>query len=495
MVEMNNDWGMGGGSMGSFGGGLGDKLNKDWAMNLLDKFSAPSHGYDYDVFVIGGGSGGISCARTASTLGKKVALADFVPPTPQGTEWGLGGTCVNVGCIPKKMMHYAGTLAEARQDMKLQGWEDIDIESGKPKWETMIHSIQQHIKSLNWGFIIELNKTNTTYFNEYASFVDAHTILLKKADGETQTKTADKIVIAVGGRPSYPDIPGAREYGITSDDLFSMKKPPGKTLVVGASYVALECAGFLTALGFDTTVMVRSILLRGFDQDMANMIGEHMAYNETKFIHGTTPTKLTRESVDGPITVQFTDSDGNEKSATYDTVLFAIGRYAVTEGLNLANAGVVAESNGKLKANEREETNVPHIYALGDVLHGKLELTPVAIKAGQLLAKRICGKSQEMMDYEMVPTTVFTPIEYGSIGLSEVQAKERFGAENIDTFHTKFRPLEWEYDRNRKRTAYTKVLVNKSDNNRVVGFHMCAPNAGEITQGVAFGLKCGMTKE
>lgn len=189
-------------------------------------------------------------------------------------------------------------------------------------------------------------------------------------------------MIAVGGRPSYPDIPGAREYGITSDDLFSMKKPPGKTLVVGASYVALECAGFLTALGFDTTVMVRSILLRGFDQDMANMIGEHMAYNETKFIHGTTPTKLTRESVDGPITVQFTDSDGNEKSATYDTVLFAIGRYAVTEGLNLANAGVVAESNGKLKANEREETNVPHIYALGDVLHGKLELTPVAIKAG-----------------------------------------------------------------------------------------------------------------
>lgn len=119
MVEMNNDWGMGGGGMGGFGGGLGDKLNKDWAMNLLDKFSAPSHGYDYDIFVIGGGSGGISCARTASALGKKVALADFVPPTPQGTEWGLGGTCVNVGCIPKKMMHYAGTLAEARQDMKL----------------------------------------------------------------------------------------------------------------------------------------------------------------------------------------------------------------------------------------------------------------------------------------------------------------------------------------------------------------------------------------
>jgi|Transcript_23224 thioredoxin reductase (NADPH) len=242
-----------------------------------------------------------------------------------------------------------------------------------------------HIRSLNWGFKAELMKAKVKYFNEYASFVDAHTIQLKKANGDLQTKTADKIVVAVGGRPSYPDIPGAREFGITSDDIFSMQKPPGKTLVVGASYVALECAGFLVAHGFDTTVMVRSILLRGFDQDMANLIGEHMSMYHTKFINGATPKSLTRESEDGPITVTWQDSEG-EKSDTYDTVLFAIGRYAVTEGLNCANAGVQAESNGKFKCNEQDQTNVENIFAIGDVLHGRLELTPVAIRAGGLLA-------------------------------------------------------------------------------------------------------------
>jgi len=180
------------------------------------------------------------------------------------------------------MMHYAGILSEARHDMKNQGW-NINLDD-KPQWEPMVQNIQQHIKSLNWGFKADLIKAKAKYFNEYASFVDAHTLELKKANGQTQRVTADKIVIAVGGRPSYPDIPGAKEFGITSDDIFSKPTAPGKTLVVGASYVALECAGFLTALGYDTTVMVRSILLRGFDQDMANLIGEHMAAYHTKFI-------------------------------------------------------------------------------------------------------------------------------------------------------------------------------------------------------------------
>ena len=175
-----------------------------------------------------------------------------------------------------------------------------------------------------------------------------------------------------------------------------------------------------------------------------------------------------------------------------------MGRYAVTAGLNLANAGVVAESNGKFKVNAQEQTNVENIYAVGDVLHGRLELTPVAIKTGNLLAARICGTGTAVMDYDSIPTTVFTPLEYGTVGLTEQEAKDRHGADNIATYHTKFKPLEWAVDKfitEGKRTAYTKVLVNKTDSNRVVGFHMCAPNAGEITQGVAFGFKCGMTKE
>lgn len=265
--------------------------------------------YDYDVFVIGGGSGGISCARHCATMGKRVALADFVPPSPAGTKWGLGGTCVNVGCIPKKMMHYAGILAEARSDMAMQGW--TVEEKPEHNWGSMVGNIQNHIKSLNWGFKADLIKAKCKFFNMYASFIDAHTLELKKANGDTQTVTADKIVIAVGGRPSMPDIPGAKEFGISSDDIFSLKKAPGKTLVVGASYVALECAGFLTALGYDTTVMVRSILLRGFDSDMANLIGDHMEMYHTKFIRGATPSKLERLSGDdGPITVTYNTSEG-----------------------------------------------------------------------------------------------------------------------------------------------------------------------------------------
>ena len=222
------------------------------------------------------------------------------------------------------------------------------------------------------------------YFNAYAKFVDPHTVELTDKKGKTETITADKFVIAVGGRPSYPGIPGDKEFGITSDDLFSMKKSPGKTLVIGASYVALECAGFLTAFGYDTTVMVRSIFLRGFDQDMAERIAKHMALGHTKFIRGAVPTKL--EKTDGKVTAFWKSDDGQDHSDVFDTVLFAIGRYAVTAGINCEAAGLKTEKNGKFKVKANEETNVSHIYAIGDVQDGRLELTPTAIKAGMLLA-------------------------------------------------------------------------------------------------------------
>jgi pyruvate/2-oxoglutarate dehydrogenase complex dihydrolipoamide dehydrogenase (E3) component len=263
--------------------------------------------YDYDLFVIGGGSGGISAARHANLAGKRVALADFVEPTPTGTKWGIGGTCVNVGCIPKKMMHYAATLAEARKDQELSGFvQDYTV---KHDWVKMVKQIQMHIKGLNWGYKSDMIKLKIKYFNSYAKFADAHTITLDNGKGVVETVTAEKIVIAVGGRPSYPDIPGDKEFGITSDDIFSLKEAPGKTLVVGASYVALECAGFLTALGYDTTVMVRSILLRGFDQDMAKRIGTFMKDTHTRFVEGATPSKLEKlES--GMIKVTYKMNDG-----------------------------------------------------------------------------------------------------------------------------------------------------------------------------------------
>lgn len=195
-------------------------------------------------------------------------------------------------------------------------------------WSKLVQTVNMHIKSLNWAYKSELQTMGVKYYNAYAKFVDPHTVELTDKKGKTEIITADKFVIAVGGRPSYAGIPGDKEFGITSDDLFSMKKSPGKTLVVGASYVALECAGFLTAFGYDTTVMVRSIFLRGFDQDMAERIGKHMKLGHTKFIRGAQPTKLEKQG--DKITAFWKLDDGTEHSDEFDTVMFAIGRYAVT---------------------------------------------------------------------------------------------------------------------------------------------------------------------
>ena len=227
----------------------------------------------YDLIVIGGGSGGLACAKKASKLlgqsdaGPKVAVCDFVKPSPPGTTWGLGGTCVNVGCIPKKLMHQASLLGEGMHDAKSYGWEVA--EQTKHNWETMVTNVQMHIKSLNFGSRSDLMTEGVKYYNAYATFTDANTVTAVDKKGKTHTLTADKFVVATGGRPRYPDIPGAKEHCITSDDVFAMKTPPGKTLVVGASYVALECAGFLRALGCEVAVLMRSAPLRGFDQERA----------------------------------------------------------------------------------------------------------------------------------------------------------------------------------------------------------------------------------
>ena len=225
--------------------------------------------YDYDLFVIGGGSGGLACAKEAKRQGAKVAVADFVSPTPRGTKWGLGGTCVNVGCIPKKLLHYSSLQGEFMQDTRDAGW-DIP-EDPSHDWKKMIKTVQRHVKSLNWGYKVQLIDSDIEYFNNHASFVDPHTISLKDASGdEVQRITAQHVMIATGGRPSYGNLPGAEEYCITSDDLFWMPQVPDRMLVVGASYIALECAGFLKGFHKDVSVMVRSILLRGFDLEMGS---------------------------------------------------------------------------------------------------------------------------------------------------------------------------------------------------------------------------------
>jgi pyruvate/2-oxoglutarate dehydrogenase complex dihydrolipoamide dehydrogenase (E3) component len=456
------------------------------------------HDFDYDLIVIGGGSGGLACSKEAARLGARVAVCDFVTPTPLGTTWGLGGTCVNVGCIPKKLMHKASLLGDGFTDAESYGWKvpekvhhsweamvrrprlspshplshGIHQRTPKSRWLTFrppsaaskplllfspllsthpvekflplqVGSVQDHIASLNFGYRTELRSKNVTYLNELASFVDGNTIECVDGKGKARKVTAASFVIAVGGRPKYPGVPGDKELCITSDDLFSLPKSPGKTLVVGASYVALECAGFITGLGLNSTVMMRSIPLRGFDQDCAERVCQNMELHGTRFLRRCVPEKFERASGKEGGGIKVTWSGGDETSGggaggseVFDTVILAIGRYAVTESLKLSSAGVTTVK-GSLKiagtgqgVGAEEGTEAKNLFAIGDVLEGRPELTPVAIKAGTLLARRLFGGASERMDYTHVATTVFTPLEYSCVGLSEEEAREKYGEES-----------------------------------------------------------------
>jgi len=443
--------------------------------------------YDYDYFVIGGGSGGLASAKAAADLGAKVAVADFVKPSPAGTTWGLGGTCVNVGCIPKKLMHISALYRETQGDAHGMGWETKSSHS----WEEMVTKVDNYIKSLNWGAKTELRSKSIKYYNAFATFVDPHTVQLEDKAGEKQTVTFKYCLIACGGRPSYGDYPGARDCCISSDDIFWQKKAPGRTLVIGAAYIALECAGFLAGLGFEVTVMVRSILLRGFDQDCAEMIGSYMEKHGIMFVRGTTPSRFEKTE-SGQVRVFVKDAE----FGVYDTVLMAVGRTGCAGWLNCKAAGLeVQERNGKLIC-DNERTSVSHIYAVGDVIDGKPELTPVAIQAGRLLARRLFGGSLKLMDYSDVATAVFTPLEYGTVGYSEEDAKKALGEERVKTYHCTAIPLEWNLNSERSDDqGYMKVIVDVAAGEKVIGVHILGPNAGEVIQGISVAVKAGCTKE
>jgi thioredoxin reductase (NADPH) len=290
-------------------------------------------------------------------------------------------------------------------------------------------------------------------------------------------------------------VKGAEEFGITSDDLFWLDKSPGKTLVVGASYVALECAGFLTKLGCDVTLMVRSIFLRGYDQDMAERVGSYMEAHGTKIYRPAIPLELSKSS-SGKIKVLYKQTADNvENTEEFDTVLFAIGRKARTETLNIEKIGVSLAKNKKIITNQYEQTEVPNIYAIGDVAFGKPELTPVAIMAGRLLASRLMRTGTKLMDYTIIPSCVYTPLEYGFCGLTEEGAKEKYGKEQIIVYHSGFKPLEWNFLQSRESDAcYIKLIVENATD-RILGYHYLGPNAGEVVQGYASALMMGVTKE
>ncbi len=457
---------------------------------MKDDGHTKDHGYDYDLIVIGGGSGGMAAAKEAALHGAKVALCDFVKPSPKGTSWGLGGTCVNVGCIPKKLFHIGATLREsitadanffgissvgAKPDEFLMQLPPIETE---PQWDVAKMNIQNYIRGLNFKYRVRLREKSVQYLNKLATFKDTHTVEVVDKKGNASEITASRFLVAVGGRPSPLDCEGG-DLAISSDDVFFLDKDPGKTLCVGASYISLECAGFLAGLGKDVTVAVRSILLRGFDRECSERIGDYMKGHGVNFKSKVTPAKLEKVDDDK---IKVTFSDGTDD--TYDTVLAAVGRTADTAKLGLESVKVDTNPKNRKITTKFEQSSCPNIYAVGDVMDGCPELTPVAIQAGVALARRLFGGSKEPMDYVNVCTTVFTPLEYSCVGLSEEDAIEKYGADGIEVYHREFLPLEWSLSQARHDSnAFTKVVVEKkSGKEQVLGMHYVGPNAGEVMQ-------------
>ena len=340
---------------------------------LLDDGHKPDHGYDYDLFVIGGGSGGMTAAKEAAAHGAKVALCDFVKPSPKGTKWGLGGTCVNVGCIPKKLYHIGATLKEtfhadgsfygiSKTESNPDEFGQLSPTETKMHWDVVKSNIQNYIRSLNFKYRVRLREKEVKYLNKLATFQDAHTVKLVDKKGREDTVTASRFLVAVGGRPSPIDCEGG-DLAISSDDVFFLEKDPGKTLCVGASYISLECAGFLAGMGNDVTVAVRSILLRGFDRECSDRIGKYMEDHHVKFKYKVTPQKLEKTD-DEKIKVTF--SDGS--SDIYDTVLGAIGRMADTDKLGLESVGVEINPKNKKIKTTFEQSSCANIYCVGDAM-------------------------------------------------------------------------------------------------------------------------------
>ncbi|XP_954814.1 thioredoxin reductase, putative [Theileria annulata] len=437
----------------------------------------------YDLIVLGGGPAGMAAAKEASRLGKRTVLFDYVTPSARGTSWGVGGTCVNVGCIPKKLMHYASLLRSSNYDKFQYGLTNTQ-ELTPINWNKLIQTIQNYIKMLNFSYRSSLLTSGVDYINAFG-ILKHNKIIEYNLNNEIKYVSGDKIIIAIGERPYIPsDVEGANEYAITSDDLFQLNTNPGKTLIVGASYVALECAGFLTGLGYNVDVSVRSILLRGFDRQCVKKVEELMEASGVLFLYHKLPIKIEKHNQQ--LKVTFNDQSVNY----YDTVLYAIGRIPSQYTQHLKEVGIEFDGNGNILVTN-EETNIKDIYAVGDIVSKVPKLAPVAIKSSELLIQRLYSNNNTQMNYENVPKCVYTPFEYSSCGLTEEEAIEKYGEDNLEIYLKEYNNLEISpvHRINKKTndefdypmTCLSKVICLKDG--KIIGMHFVGPNAGEIMQG------------
>ena len=426
----------------------------------------------FDYICIGGGSGGIASANRAAMHGAKVALIEAQD---------LGGTCVNVGCVPKKVMWHGAQVAEAINLYSKDYGFDVEVKSFN--WAKMVENRQAYIGRIHQSYDRVLGNNKINVIRGFAKFVDAKTV---EVNGELYT--ADHILIAVGGRPSIPNVPGA-EHGIDSNGFFELNEQPKRVAVVGAGYIAVEIAGVLSALGTDTHLYVRKESpLRSFDPMIVETLVEVMnAEGPTLHTHSV-PKEVIKEA-DGSVTLHLE----NGESQNVDTLIWAIGRHPTTDAINLGVTGVSTNDLGYIKVDEYQETNVKGIYCVGDIMEGGVELTPVAIKAGRQLSERLFnGQTNAKMDYDLIPTVVFSHPPIGTIGITEAQAIEQYGKDNIKVYQSGFTAMYTAVTQHRQPCKMK--LVCAGDDEKVVGLHGIGFTIDEMIQGFAVAMKMGATK-
>jgi len=421
---------------------------------------------DYDLFVIGAGSGGVRAARLAAGFGARVAVAE---------DRYLGGTCVNVGCVPKKLYVYASEFGRAFDDAREFGWAG---ETPEFAWATLRDNKKLEIARLNAIYSELLRGVNAEIVVGRASIVDAHTVTV---NGET--RTADKILIATGGWPRLPDTPGA-EFGITSNEAFDLDEFPRRVAIVGGGYIAAEFAGIFNGLGAEVTQLYRGpLFLRGFDPDIREHAARELPKSGIDLRFETSVESIERGR--GRLSCKL--SDGGRIEA--DQVLYAIGRAPRLEGLGLENVGVELDRDGTVRVDEDFRTGEPSIFALGDVIGGT-ELTPVALAEGMAFARKQFGPERRDMEYDFIPSAVFCQPNIGTVGFTEERARREFDA--VTLYKSTFRPMKHTIS-GRDEQTFMKLIVDDASD-RVVGVHMMGPDAGEIIQGIAIALKAGATK-
>lgn len=431
-----------------------------------------SMSYDFDLFVIGAGSGGIATARRAAEYGAKVGIVE---------SGRLGGTCVNRGCIPKKLMVYASHFPAQFEEAQGYGWSAVE---SKLDWSYMVKTVGDEVTRLNGIYQRMLDGSKVEIFRGHGRLVNPHTIAI----GE-QTVTADKVLIAVGGKPVKPDFPGA-EYTITSDDIFTLPHQPKHLVVLGSGYIGVEFACILRGLGSQVTQILRyTHILRGFDEDIRNEIQAGMTHHGIRIVPNMRNIAIAKTDAGLEITLKTTDLE--EDVILADAVsLAAIGRKPLLDNLGLENTKIEIVK-GAIAVDRHSQTAEENIYAVGDCTD-RINLTPVAINEGRAFADTHFGKKSRQMNYDNVPTAVFSNPEAATVGLTEEEARAQHGDDAIKVYRSKFRSMYYVLPGKEEKTLMKLVVHQESD--RILGAHMVGDHAGEIIQGVAIAVKMGAKK-